>query len=164
MNFPVNFIEVLCPSALNVLFACAGQLTVNIFTSAKVLLICFIVVVGLSLWSPGFISTPPPAGYFPSPLNDCGLNVCMYVMLCFVCVSLCRVTGVLRGAAPCFFGYVGYDEVCCLSSEVADPKRTVPRAVFGTIFAVTVIYCLASIALVGMHDYRTLHLHSEFSG
>jgi len=74
------------------------------------------------------------------------------------------VTGVLRGAAPCFFGYVGYDEVCCLSSEVADPKRTVPRAVFGTIFAVTVIYCLASIALVGMHDYRTLHLHSGFAG
>ena len=86
----------------------------------------------------------------------------MYV--CFVCVSLCRVTGVLRGAAPCFFGYVGYDEVCCLSSEVADPKRTVPRAVFGTIFAVTVIYCLASIALVGMHDYRTLDLHSGFAG
>ena len=85
-------------------------------------------------------------------------------MLCYVCVSLCRVTGVLRGAAPCFFGYVGYDEVCCLSSEVADPKRTVPRAVFGTIFAVTVIYCLASIALVGMHDYRTLDLHSGFAG
>ena len=120
------------------------------------------VVVGLSLWSPGFISTPPPAGYFPSPLNDSGLYVCMY--LCYVCVSLCRVTGVLRGAAPCFFGYVGYDEVCCLSSEVADPKRTVPRAVFGTIFAVTVIYCLASIALVGMHDYRTLDLHSGFAG
>ena len=94
--------------------------------------------------------------------------VCMYVCyvmyLCYVCVSLCRVTGVLRGAAPCFFGYVGYDEVCCLSSEVADPKRTVPRAVFGTIFAVTEIYCLASIALVGMHDYRTLDLHSGFAG
>ena len=89
----------------------------------------------------------------------------MYVcMLCYVCVSLCRVTGVLRGAAPCFFGYVGYDEVCCLSSEVADPKRTVPRAVFGTFFAVTVIYCLVSIALVGMHDYRTLDLHSGFAG
>ena len=82
MNFPVNFIKVLCPSALNVLFACAGQLTVNIFTSAKVLLICFMVVVGLSLWSPGFISTPPLAGYFPSPLNDSGLYVCMYAMLC----------------------------------------------------------------------------------
>ena len=74
------------------------------------------------------------------------------------------MTGILRGAAPCFFGYVGYDEVCCLSSEVADPKRTVPRAVFGTIFAVTVIYCLASVALVGMHDYRTLDLHSGFAG
>eukprot|EP01035_Chromulina_nebulosa_P031379 gene31379-41830_t len=113
-----------------------GQLTVNVFTSAKVLLICFMVVVGLFLWSPEFIATSPPAG----------------------------VTGILRGAAPCFFGYVGYDEVCCLSSEVADQKRTVPRAVFGTIFAVTVIYCLASVALVGMHDYRTLDLHSGFAG
>jgi hypothetical protein len=27
-----------------------------------------------------------------------------------------------------------------------------------------VIYCLASIALVGMHDYRTLDLHSGFAG
>jgi hypothetical protein len=36
-------------------------------------------------------------------------------------------------------------------------------AVFGTIAAVTVFYCLASLALVGMLDYRLIDSESGFS-
>ena len=40
-----------------------GQLTVNIFTSAKVVLILFMIVVGFSLWVPGLAIAPAPSGY-----------------------------------------------------------------------------------------------------
>jgi len=114
-----------------------GQLAVNVFTTLKVLLICFMIVVGLWLWTPGLVAADP------APMG---------------------VSGILRGATSCFFGYVGYDEVCCLSSEALDPKRTVPRAVLGTVLAVTLLYCVASLALVGMLDFRDIDPQAGFAG
>lgn len=29
-----------------------------------------------------------------------------------------KVSGVMKGATTAFFGYVGFDEVCCLAAEV----------------------------------------------
>jgi APA family basic amino acid/polyamine antiporter len=54
-------------------------------------------------------------------------------------------------------------QVCCLAGEAKDPNKTLPRAVFGTIASVTVMYCLASVALVGMQDYRLIDTDSGFS-
>jgi amino acid transporter len=56
----------------------------------------------------------------------------------------------LRGSTSAFFGYLGYDEVCCLAAEAKDPQRVLPQAVFGTIGTVTVLYSLAALALAGM--------------
>jgi amino acid transporter len=71
------------------------------------------------------------------------------------------VTGVLRGATSSFFGYLGYDEVCCLASEAKNPKD-MPRAVLWTLAIVTVLYILASIALVGMVPYDEISDTSGF--
>jgi basic amino acid/polyamine antiporter, APA family len=54
-------------------------------------------------------------------------------------------------------------QVCCLAAEAKDPNRVLPLAVFGTITIVTVFYCLASLALVGMQDYRLINVDSGFS-
>lgn len=54
-------------------------------------------------------------------------------------------------------------KVCCLAAEARDPNRVLPLAVFGTITIVTVFYCLASLALVGMQDYRLINVDSGFS-
>ena len=56
----------------------------NTFTVVKIVLVIFMIVSGLLLFQPSNIS----AGWAPM-----------------------GVTGILRGATSCFFGFVGYDEV-----------------------------------------------------
>jgi amino acid transporter len=72
--------------------------------------------------------------------------------------------GILRGATSCFFGFVGYDEVCCMAAETIRPNRDMPRAVFGTVLIVTFLYCLSSMALVSMvKDCRDIDPESAFA-
>lgn len=37
--------------------------------------------------------------------------------------------GVMRGATTSFFGYLGFDEVCCLGGEAINPEKNMPRAI-----------------------------------
>ena len=53
--------------------------------------------------------------------------------------------------------------MCCLAAEAKDPNRVLPLAVFGTISIVTVFYCFASMALVGMQNYKDISINSGFS-
>lgn len=69
--------------------------------------------------------------------------------------------GVLQGATTSFFGYLGYDEVCCVAGEALNPTRNVPRAVMATIIGAAILYFFASMALTGMQPY---HLIDENSG
>lgn len=62
-----------------------------------------------------------------------------------------------------FFGYVGYDEVCCMAAEAKNPKEILPLAVMGTVAIVSILYVLASLALVGMIPYGELSNESGFS-
>ncbi|KAI2494153.1 Amino acid permease [Fragilaria crotonensis] len=55
--------------------------------------------------------------------------------------------GVLRGATSSFFGYLGYDEVCCIAGESLNPRRDLPRAVLLTLASVAAIYMTAAFAL-----------------
>lgn len=49
-----------------------------------------------------------------------------------------------------------------MAAESKDPHKNLPRAVFGTIIAVTFFYCFASVALVGMQDYHDISSDSCF--
>jgi amino acid transporter len=49
-------------------------------------------------------------------------------------------------------------QVCCMGSEAKDPKKNLPRAVVGVLAIVTVLYVLASLALVGMQNYLGMPL------
>jgi amino acid transporter len=40
-----------------------------------------------------------------------------------------------------------------MGSEAKNPKKNLPRAVIGVLAIVTVLYVLASLALVGMQNY-----------
>jgi len=64
--------------------------------------------------------------------------------------------GVLRGATSSFFGFLGYDEVCCISGEALDPHRDMPRAVLWTLDIITVLYITAALALAGMQPYTSI--------
>ncbi|EED93414.1 amino acid transporter [Thalassiosira pseudonana CCMP1335] len=68
---------------------------------------------------------------------------------------------ILRGATSSFFGYIGFDEICCIAGESKNPVRDLPRAIILTLIIVTTLYIAASIGLAGMVPYADV---SETSG
>eukprot|EP01031_Cornospumella_fuschlensis_P027875 gene27875-33660_t len=70
--------------------------------------------------------------------------------------------GVMKGATMCFFGFIGYDEVCCLAQETPNPRRDLPLAIFGTLLFAAVIYACSSLALVGMAPYQAIDSKNSF--
>ena len=62
------------------------------------------------------------------------------------------VYGVLQAAGLLFFAFAGYARVATLGEEVADPARTIPRAVplaLGIVLAVYAVVCAAALLAVG---------------
>lgn len=121
-----------------VVLACGVQESkrvTNVLAVLKVMLVCFMVVGGFALFEAGHMVpfVPPALG----------------------------AAGVLRGATSSFFGYLGFDEVCCLASEAKRPSD-MPRAVLWTLAIVTTIYILASVSLTGMLDYTDISDTSGF--
>jgi basic amino acid/polyamine antiporter, APA family len=60
--------------------------------------------------------------------------------------------GVLQAAGLLFFAFAGYARVATLGEEVADPARTIPRAVSLALWTVLVVYavvCVAALLAVG---------------
>ncbi|CAE8732576.1 unnamed protein product [Polarella glacialis] len=71
-------------------------------------------------------------------------------------------SGILAGCVTTFFGFLGYDEVCCLAGEAADPKKSIPRSVIGTIVIATLLPVLGSLALVGLVPYTQIDPDAGF--
>jgi APA family basic amino acid/polyamine antiporter len=65
-------------------------------------------------------------------------------------------TGIARGAAIIFFAYIGFDGVSTLAEETKNPQRTVPWALFASLFICTMLYVGVSLVITGLTDYRSL--------
>lgn len=72
------------------------------------------------------------------------------------------IKGILRGATSSFFGYIGYDEICCISGEAKDPAKNLPLAVIASLCIVMSLYMFAAIALTGMVPYEDISSASGF--
>ena len=108
----------------------------NFFTITKVLLVSFMAIFGLILARPAENLVP----FIPPQFG---------------------VTGILRGATSSFFGYIGFDEICCLAGESINPQRNIPLAIVITLACVTTLYVVAALALTAMQPYDEI---SEVSG
>jgi len=108
----------------------------NIFTVTKLLIIAFMVLGGAVLMKSSNFSPYVPTQY--------------------------GLTGVFRGTTSCFFGYIGYDEICCMAGEAVNPRRNLPRAILLTLACVTTCYMAASAVLVGMVPYYDISTTSGF--
>jgi amino acid transporter len=53
-------------------------------------------------------------------------------------------SGILFGVLYGVLAFVGFETAANLAEETADPKRSIPRAVLGAVFIVTVFYLIAS--------------------
>jgi len=109
----------------------------NFFTVTKVILVTFMIIVGLVLLKPreNLIPFVPP---------QFGLS------------------GILRGCTSSFFGYIGFDEICCLAGEAKNPRTNVPNAILLTLACVTFLYILATLSLVGTQSYEEISVVSGF--
>jgi APA family basic amino acid/polyamine antiporter len=56
--------------------------------------------------------------------------------------------GVLQSAALLFFAFAGYARIATMGEEVADPRRTIPRAVVIAFAIVVPLYGLTAVALL----------------
>lgn len=60
------------------------------------------------------------------------------------------INGIFLGATAGFFGFVGFDEICCLGGETKNPEKNIPLAVLTSVLCVTAIYAAAALSLNGM--------------
>ena len=63
------------------------------------------------------------------------------------------VSGIMRGAAKCFYAYIGFDAIASTGEEVNNPKRNIPLSIVVTLFVVSICYCSSSIVLTLMIPY-----------
>lgn len=114
-----------------------GKLFVNTFTTLKVAVVFFIIIAGFAVMDTNYLSP-----FVPPRQELDGAATFGY-------------QGIITGASQAFFGYVGFDEVCCLAAEAKNPKKTMPRAVIGTVLIAMFLSCFASFVLSGMSPYLT---------
>jgi len=115
-----------------------SKVVMNVFTMTKVGVVLFMTVGGLLLLEPSNLTPmiPPQFGW----------------------------SGVFRGATSSFFGYLGFDEICCVAGEAQNPKRNIPYSILLTLGMSTTIYILASFALTGMQPYQVMDGIEGFPG
>jgi len=59
-------------------------------------------------------------------------------------------SGVASGTSLLFFGFIGFDEVCCMAARSRNPRRNIPRAIAGTLLGAAALSTLAQLALAGL--------------
>ncbi|XP_063826117.1 uncharacterized protein LOC135075642 [Ostrinia nubilalis] len=64
--------------------------------------------------------------------------------------------GVLRGAAICFYGFMGFDTISATAEEVKEPRRAIPLAILSVFGLALVAYASVSIVVTMMVPYYDL--------
>ena len=78
-----------------------------------------------------------------------------------------NLSSLLPASALIFVAFTGYGRIATLGEEVAEPRRTIPRAIIATLVITTLLYIgVAWIALANaVHDFDSLTVIAEkFSG
>ncbi|RNA31175.1 cationic amino acid transporter 3 isoform X1, partial [Brachionus plicatilis] len=67
------------------------------------------------------------------------------------------MSGVISGAAKCFYAYIGFDTIASAGEEAKRPKRNIPLSIIITLIIVTTLYCFLSSVITLMIPYNLLN-------
>ncbi|KAF4320568.1 hypothetical protein BBO99_00001563 [Phytophthora kernoviae] len=114
-----------------------GKVFVNGFTILKMFVVIFIIIAGFTAIDMDNLSPFIP----PRAENSSG-------------DMAYGSQGIITGASQAFFGYIGFDEVCCLAAEAKNPKKVMPIAVISVVTGTAVLSVLCSLVLAGMVPFQ----------
>lgn len=60
------------------------------------------------------------------------------------------ISGIAEAAALLFFAFTGYARIATLAEEVAEPKKTIPKAIIITIITSILLYIAVSVVAIGV--------------
>lgn len=64
-------------------------------------------------------------------------------------------SGIIRGAAVVFFGFIGFDAVSTAAQEAKNPQKDMPIGIIGSLLVATVLYVAFSYVMTGMVSYKS---------
>ncbi|XP_068918469.1 cationic amino acid transporter 3 [Petaurus breviceps papuanus] len=148
---------VLLLTALLALGASESALVTKVFTGVNLLVLAFIIIAGfikgdthnwqLTQKDYGEAGSVPNANHSIGSLGSGG----------FVPFGL---DGILRGAATCFYAFVGFDCIATTGEEARDPQRSIPVGIVVSLLVCFVAYFGVSAALTLMMPYYLLQPES----
>lgn len=62
-------------------------------------------------------------------------------------------SGIVRGAAVVFFGFIGFDAVSTAAQEARNPQKDMPVGIIGSLIVATVLYVAFSYVMTGLAPY-----------
>ncbi|XP_023247415.1 cationic amino acid transporter 3 [Copidosoma floridanum] len=113
----------------------------NVFTTVNLVTIAIIIVTGIVKADPKNWSIDP--SLVPSNFTNVGTGGFMPF----------GVKGIMRGAAICFYGFVGFDAVATTGEEAKRPQRNIPLAIVISLTIIFFAYFGVSTVLTMMWPY-----------